>query len=223
MVSNRSESMEQHLIGQFHGKPVLQAIIEAFGEELDELEQAFSDLRDKRWIDTAEGAQLDGIGTIVNQPRQIADAIQIAFFGFQEQDNALGFEQGRFRDYWETWLQSANLSDPEYRKILRLKVFKDVSSGTAEDTIVSIRRIFDAPYVVLSEIGNAKISVGIGRALDVNDLSIARTVDLIVRAGGVGVQDMSIFDYENYFGFFEQPNAKGFETGSFADGVSVIF
>lgn len=223
MSSNRTESMEKHLIGQFQGKQILHAIIESLGEELDELEQAFSDLRDKRWIDTAEGAQLDGIGTIVNQPRQIADAIQIAFFGFQEQDNALGFEQGRFRDHWETWLQSVNLSDPEYRKILWLKVFKDVSSGTAEDTIVSTRRIFDAPYVVLSEIGNAKISVGIGKVLDVNDLSIARAVDLIVRAGGVGVQGMSMFDYENYFGFLGQPNAKEFETGSFADEISVIF
>ncbi len=223
MSSNRTESMEKHLIGQFQGKQILQAIIEALGEELDELEQAFSDLRDKRWIDTAEGAQLDGIGTIVNQPRQIADAIQIAFFGFQEQDNALGFEQGRFRDHWETWLQSVNLSDPEYRKILWLKVFKDVSSGTAEDTIVSTRRIFDAPYVVLSEIGNAKISVGIGKMLDVNDLSIARAVDLIVRAGGVGVQGMSMFEYENYFGFLGQPNAKGFDVGSFADEISVVF
>uniref|UniRef100_UPI004027862E DUF2612 domain-containing protein n=2 Tax=Megasphaera TaxID=906 RepID=UPI004027862E len=166
MSSNRTESMENHLIGQFQRKQILQAILEALGEELDELEQAFSDLRDKRWIDTAEGAQLDGIGTIVNQPRQIADAIQISFFGFQGQDNTLGFEQGRFRDPWETWLQSVSLRDPEYRKILWLKVFKDVSSGTAEDTIVSTRRLFDSPYVVLNEIGNAKILVGIGKVLD---------------------------------------------------------
>nr|DAI65671.1 MAG TPA: Protein of unknown function (DUF2612) [Caudoviricetes sp.] len=223
MSSNRTESMEKHLIGQFQGKQILQAIIEALGEELDELEQAFSDLRDKRWIDTAEGAQLDGIGTIVNQPRQIADAIQIAFFGFQDQDNALGFEQGRFRDEWETYLQSVNLSDPEYRKMLWLKVFKDVSSGTAEDTIISTRRIFDCPYVVLSELGNAKITVGIGRMLDVNELAIARAVDLIVRAGGVGVKGMTMFEYENYFGFLGQPNAKGFDVGTFPDDIDVVF
>ena len=30
--------MENHLIGQFQGKQILQAIIEALGEELDELE-----------------------------------------------------------------------------------------------------------------------------------------------------------------------------------------
>ena len=222
-MAKRSESMENHLIGQFKGKRVLRAILEALGEEMDELEQVFADLRDKRWIDTGEGAQLDGIGTIVNQPRQIADAIQIAFFGFQGQDNALGFEQGRFRDQWETWLQSVNLSDPEYRKLLWLKVFKNISTGTAEDTIVSTRRIFDAPYVVLSELGNAKIFIGIGRLLNKNELAIAKAMDLIVRAGGVGVKGMSMFNYDNYFGFLGQPNAKGFEVGSFADDITVIF
>lgn len=222
-MAKRSESMENHLIGQFKGKRVLRAILEALGEEMDELEQVFADLRDKRWIDTGEGAQLDGIGTIVNQPRQIADAIQIAFFGFQGQDNALGFEQGRFRDQWETWLQSVNLSDPEYRKLLWLKVFKNISTGTAEDTIVSTRRIFDAPYVVLSELGNAKIFIGIGRVLNKNELAIAKAMDLIVRAGGVGVKGMSMFNYDNYFGFLDQPNAKGFEVGSFADDITVIF
>lgn len=222
-MAKRSESMENHLIGQFKGKRVLRAILEALGEEMDELEQVFADLRDKRWIDTGEGAQLDGIGTIVNQPRQIADAIQIAFLGFQGQDNALGFEQGRFRDQWETWLQSVNLSDPEYRKLLWLKVFKNISTGTAEDTIVSTRRIFDAPYVVLSELGNAKIFIGIGRVLNKNELAIAKAMDLIVRAGGVGVKGMSMFNYDNYFGFLGQPNAKGFEVGSFADDITVIF
>ena len=222
-MAKRSESMENHLIGQFKGKRVPRAILEALGEEMDELEQVFADLRDKRWIDTGEGAQLDGIGTIVNQPRQIADAIQIAFFGFQGQDNALGFEQGRFRDQWETWLQSVNLSDPEYRKLLWLKVFKNISTGTAEDTIVLTRRIFDAPYVVLSELGNAKIFIGIGRVLNKNELAIAKAMDLIVRAGGVGVKGMSMFNYDNYFGFLGQPNAKGFEVGSFADDITVIF
>lgn len=222
-MTKRSESMENHLIGQFKGKRVLRSILEALGEEMDELEQVFADLRDKRWIDTGEGAQLDGIGAIVNQPRQITDAVQIAFFGFQEQDNAQGFEVGRFRDDWETWLTSVNLSDPEYRKILWLKVFKDVSIGTAEDTIVSTRRIFDAPYVVLSELGNAKIFIGIGRVLNENELAIAKAVDLIVRAGGVGVKGMSMFNYDNYFGFLGQPNAKGFEVGLFADDITVIF
>lgn len=222
-MSNRTESMQNHLIGQFKDKKALGAILQALGDEMDELTRVFDDLQNKRWIDTGEGAQLDGIGTIIDRPRQIADAVTIPFFGFDDQDNALGFEKGRFRDSWEVWLSSVNLSDPEYRKILWMKVFKDVSTGTAEDTITSTKRIFDAPYVALSEVGNAKITLGIGRVLQDNELAIARAVDLIIRAGGIGVAGTSMFDYDNYFGFFDQPNAKGFETGTFADEISIIF
>lgn len=218
----RAERMQGHLLAQFANKPILYAILDAFGAELDEVGKAFRDLKEKRWIDTAEGAQLDGIGQIVNQPRQIKDAIPLSFFGFDGQDNALGFDVGRFRDSWEVWLHSVNLSDPEYRKILWCKVFKDVSNGTAEDTIISTKRIFDAPYVSLTEVGNAKITLGIGRLLTTNEIALARAVDLIVRAGGVGVQGMSSFNYDNYFGFWGQPNAKGFDVGLFADGVQIF-
>lgn len=221
-MSSHSERMKQHLIGQFWDKRVLAAELEALGEELDELAQVFDDLKSKRWIDTGEGEQLDGIGRLINQPRQIADAVQLSFFGFFGQENAQGFEVGRFRDDWEIWLASVNLNDEQYRKILWLKVFKDISHGTAEDTIASTKRIFNAPYVSLAEVGNAKIFIGIGRILTDSEIHLVKAVDLIVRAAGVGVQGMSHFDYDNYFGFLGQPNAKSFDVGFFADDIQVI-
>ena len=218
----RAERMQGHLLAQFANKPIFYAILDAFGAELDEVSKAFTDLKEKRWIDTGEGAQLDGIGQIVNQPRQIKDAIPLSFFGFDGQDNALGFDVGRFRDSWEAWLHTTTLSDPEYRKILWLKIFKDVSNGTAEDTIASIKRIFDASYVPLVEVGNAKIALGVGRFLTTNELALARSVDLVVKAGGVGVLWINHFDYNNYFGFSDQQNAKGFDIGHFADAITIL-
>jgi hypothetical protein len=44
-------------------------LITPFIEEVQELETVFNDLREKRDIDNAEGAQLDGIGDIVDLPR----------------------------------------------------------------------------------------------------------------------------------------------------------
>ena len=68
---SRTESMANHLISQFQEKPVISAIIEAFGDELDELDTVFTALRRDRWIDTGVGAQLDGIGDIVARDRTI--------------------------------------------------------------------------------------------------------------------------------------------------------
>ena len=212
-----AERMQGHLIGQFQDKKVIAAILEALGEELDELQTVFTDLRDKRWIDTGEGKQLDGLGEIVGQSRQIAEALAIPYFGFEDQPGAMGFEQARFRDYDETWLESYNLADPEYRLVLWAKVAKNTAGGTAEDTISSLKFIFGAPYAFLQEVGNAKIAVGIGRRLTKGDTLLADAVDLTVRAGGVGVEWQTLFDYDAYFGFLGQQNAKGFEAGSFAD------
>lgn len=214
----RTESMHEHLIAQFHDKPVIYAELQALGEEMDLLDKAFADLRDLRWIDTGEGVQLDGIGTIVGQDRQIANAVAVPFFGFYGQIGTMGFEQARFRDYGEAWLSSYNLSDAEYRLVLWAKVAKNITNGTAEDTIRSLMFIFDAPTVWLEERGNAKIAVGIGRQLGMDDILLAEAFDLFIRAGGVGILERTYFDYENYFGFLGQKNAKGFEEGSFADG-----
>lgn len=212
-----SERMKNHLIAQFDSKKVMSAVIDSLGAELDEIAAAFEALKEKRWINTGEGAQLDGIGSIVCQSRQIDDAVQIAFFGFFDQPNALGFGLGRFRDSWETWLESVNLNDAEYRFLLWQKVAKNTSGGTSEETIKSIGFIFSAKHVFLDELGNAKVSIAIGRILTPNDISIANAVDLLVRAGGVGVERQSYFDYDNYFGFLGQPNAKGFDEGIFAN------
>lgn len=209
--------MQSHLIGQFQEKEVIVAILEAIGEELDELDKVFDDLKNKRWIDTGEGKQLDGIGEIVGQSRQIAEALAIPFFGFQGQIGTMGFGQARFRDEKETWLATYNLADPEYRLVLWAKVAKNISNGTAEDTIRSLKFIFSAPYVFLEEVGNAKIAVGIGRRLTKGDMLLADAVDLMVRAGGVGMEWKRHFNYDAYFGFLGQSNAKGFEVGSFAD------
>lgn len=220
-MSDRAASMEAHLIGQFIGKPVFEAFLAAIGGEMDELDRALSDLRDKRWIDTGEGAQLDGIGELVDQARQVSDAVTIPFFAFEGQPNAQGFDVGRFRDDWEGWLTSVNLGDPEYRMVLRAKIRKDTSPGTTEDTIASLRFIFDADRVVINDIGNAKFSAAIGRRLNENELSVARALDLFVRAGGVGITDASHFDSDNYFGFYGQKDAKGFENGTFADSIEL--
>lgn len=220
-MSDRAASMEAHLIGQFIGKPVFEAFLAAIGGEMDELDRALSDLRDKRWIDTGEGAQLDGIGELVDQARQVSDAVTIPFFAFEGQPNAQGFDVGRFRDDWEGWLTSVNLGDPEYRMVLRAKIRKDTSPGTTEDTIASLRFIFDADRVVINDIGNAKFSAAIGRRLNENELSVARALDLFVRAGGVGITDASHFDSGNYFGFYGQKDAKGFENGTFADSIEL--
>lgn len=58
------------LIAQFKDKPKLEAFLNAVSSELQAFEDASFELNSLLDIDLMEGAQLDGIGTIVVEPRQ---------------------------------------------------------------------------------------------------------------------------------------------------------
>lgn len=204
---------------QFDGAPNLEAYVEALGEELQELFGAFDDLKTKRWIDTGEGAQLDGIGRLVNQGRQITKEVQPIYFGFRTQPHTAGFGKAPMRraGSHSSMLASSNLSDIQYRLLLWAKVWKNHAKGTAEDTIRSVKFIFQAPEVRLDEKGDAHISIGIGKLLTREEIQVAKAVDLFVRMGGVQIDDFTQYSEKDYFGFLGQPHSVGFEQGPFAD------
>ena len=196
-------------------KPILRAIIEALGAELDELNTAIIDCKNKRWINKADGVQLDKIGEIVVQSRQIDKAIAMKLFGFYGQPNTVGFGQARFREHGEDNLETYVLADAEYRMILAVKAVMNNSQCSAEETLQSLRYVFNAP-IRMEEIGNAQIIVSVGRRLSDNEKVLANAINLIVRAGGVSIEYKSFYNQNHYFGFLGQPNAKGFGVGEFA-------
>ena len=210
---SRSASMINHLLMQFSQSVNMHIFLDALGQELDELTQALEDLQNKRWIDTGSGVQLDNIGVLIDRSRQIAGSIQLEFFAFFDQPNALPFNVGRFRDTPAVpYTATSTLDDETYRPVLWHKVSKDTTKGTAESTIESVKFIYNAPFVTLTELGNAKIGIGIGRELTDNDIVLARALDLFVRAGGVGLDFVEEIP-DPFFGFVDQADAKGFEIG----------
>lgn len=209
----RTESMINHLLMQFSKSVNMHIFLNALGEELDELSQALEDLQNKRWIDTGSGVQLDNIGILIDRSRQISGSIQLEFFGFFDQPNTLTFGIGRFRDTTAVpYVATSILDDETYRPVLWHKVYKDVTDGTAESTIDSVKFIYSAPFVTLTELGDAKIGIGIGRELTDNDVTLARALDLFIRAGGIGLDFVEEIP-DPFFGFVDQTDAKGFEVG----------
>ena len=218
------DRMRTHLISQFQWEPgstkekrVLKAEIEALGEKLNELRDVFLALRNNRWIETGIGNQLDGIGQIVDRSREIGQAIAIKFFGFYDQPNTGTFDEARFREADEDNLESYRLNDTEYRAVLKQKVINNSSRATTEDMIRSLKYIFDAPQIMINEIGNANVVVAIGRKLTDNQIMLARATDLVVKPAGVGLYYRVHYNANDYFGFNGQPYARGFEDGRFVD------
>ena len=210
---SRAESMINHLLMQFSQATNMHIFLNALGAELDELTKALEDLQNKRWIDTGAGVQLDNIGVLIDRSRKIEGAIQLEFFAFFDQPNALPFDVGRFRDTPAVAYTATSILDDEtYRPVLWHKVSKDTTTGTTESTIESVKFIYNAPFVTLTELGNANIGIGIGRELTDNDIVLARALDLFIRAGGVGLDFVTEIP-DPFFGFVDQGDAKGFEVG----------
>lgn len=203
------------MLAQFDNNTVMQAFFYAVAQEIELLNAAFDDLKNKRWIDTGEGVQLDGIGEIIDRGRLIGAAIYLEYFGFAGQNGAKNFGEARFRTHDDPMTATTKLADPEYRLILWSKVFKNNSLGYVNDTVKSVQFIFNVNNVIIQDAGNAKFMIGVGKKLSANEILLAKSLDLMIRAGGVGCVFMSQFD--GYaFGFAGQKYAKGFGQAPFS-------
>lgn len=199
-------------------KPKLESFVRALYKPMNGLESAFKQLLEERWLDTAYGAQLDGIGDIVGQSRYIDESMYTYFFGFSSQPYTTGFNQARIRRDWEQAAgQSARLSDEEYRKVLYWKIAVNNGHGTAPEIAQALRGIFGVTDVRIKDIGNAKMIIWIDKIPNVNDPLLTNARRWIPKLAGVGVQVL-LGSAGKPFGFLEQ-GFYGFGVGSLSTEI----
>lgn len=133
----------------WEGKEVFDRSLQLLLSETTELEEVFRSLKQDRTIERATGKQLDIIGKIVGQPRELVDAGMIEYFAFQGVE--LGKPYGDTNNlavggvYWDMTRPlngNVTLTDTEYRLFIRAKIFKDNSRGTPEDLTDFMRFVF---------------------------------------------------------------------------------
>jgi hypothetical protein len=74
LVDDHSDRAVANLLGQFRGKPRLEAFVRALVDQVQEVEAAFWELATERTIGAAVGAQIDGLGAVVGLARASLDA-----------------------------------------------------------------------------------------------------------------------------------------------------
>lgn len=114
-----TEKLRVDLAEQFKEQPVIDAFIEAIGEQLNDVRQFFSDLRTQRTIQTAIGKQLDGVGdNVVLNRREAGDMVS-----YKQPDYILDDEQYRVYLIYKIWRNSCSCT---YRDIIKaFKMFWD--------------------------------------------------------------------------------------------------
>lgn len=136
---------------QFKDKTIFDKYLQLILIELATLQGVFKDLMQLRSIDTATGTQLDNIGYIIGQPRELLNVSDSPFFGFNGAVGAKTFGDsddvsigGRWRHSSEPESGDRYLNDSEYRRIIKAKILKNTSNCSYDDIERGLVTLFDA-------------------------------------------------------------------------------
>lgn len=202
-------------LGQFVGKPRLEALVRSLQVPINVLDAALYQVSRSHDLNTAIGAQLDGIGSILGQPRTINAAIYIAFFGYSSQPATTGYGKAPYRRFNEAYKTTAQLNDADYRTILRLKIVLNNAHGTHADILTAAQVMFDEPNILVETLLNGNVWIQIPKKISASDTIYDEAKGFIPKAAGVGLK---IFDYAGpaVFGYAGKSNAVGYGKGPYA-------
>lgn len=185
---------QSRLATQFREATNLINYIKSLLSESNDLEQVFQDLLEKRFIDTAEGVQLDVLGVIVGQPRDFKVEVVDIFFGFRASIGGDTFgtigdagQGSNFRSVSDIEFAEVTTDDTTYRILIRAKIAKNISRSTINETIdIVLQGITSATTVVVSE-SMAEFRLQFPGTLSDNDKLLLARTNYVPRPAGVSV------------------------------------
>lgn len=220
---NFLDDMRSRITEQFKSKTVIDKLLQLEAKNREELQQVFKDLLQLRSIDEARGVQLDIIGRIVGQPRELIGVTLYDYFAYAGYVN--GETYGDLSDpsqggvyYSEGDSLGGNIlfDDETYRLYIKSKIIKNQTASTPEELISFVSFLFgqDTPIYLVE--GDAHINIFIGRelsALEINLLNFTSyeagyPTRLIPKTVGVSLNYSSFIP--GSFGFLGVPSAGGF-------------
>ena len=209
---------------QFKEKDIFDRYLQLLIGGKVELQEVFRQLMQERSIDTATGAQLDIIGEIVGQPRELIDTALLTFFAFQGYPDAQSYGDlsdtgagGPYYDIRNPLAGNTLLTDEQYRLFIKAKIIKNSTNATPDQFTDFMKFVFGVDLSVVVAEGNAEFTIMLGKELSSFERVLLNYVSyssgypsrFIPKPIGVGI-NFGEFISTNYFGFQGAPNAKGY-------------
>lgn len=169
-VDYRAEALDR-VTEQFQQAEVFKRYLLTLLDGYDDIQQCLKDVMQLRSIDTAEGKQLDIIGDIVGQSRELPGADLREFFGFEGAINAHSMGElgstvgGVFYTLGDELGDNVVLTDAQYRMVIKSKIFRNSFRSTPEDLITALNQIFNTTGTEIVEDGGGKAVVVIHKEL----------------------------------------------------------
>jgi hypothetical protein len=234
-VIDYTEQARTRVTEQFKNKQVFDNYVQILTRGEIDLQNTFKDLLQLRDIDSATGAQLDIIGRIVGQDRELIAADLYDFFGMIGALNAFPMGDindpavgGIFYSYGIDLGGNVELDDETYRIFIRAKIYKNITASTPEQFIQAIKLIFGLDQVAVVAEGDASVTVLLGGQLSNFQRVLLTYISysqgypsrLIPKTVGVRI-NFGEYIPNAYFGFADSPGALGFGdiSGTYGYGL----
>ena len=202
-----------HVLSQHRDHANSEGFFRSFYAPLTGAANALDDLTLALILDHAEGNRLDLIGSIVGAVRGVAEGVKLPFFGFRGYPETLPFKVGRLRRSGEPTATTYVLPDTEYRITIRAKIALNNARGTAPEIEAAARVAYRAPRATAIDMGNASVTLRVGRAVPESDPLFRTLPKLMGRAAGVRL-NVIFEDATVPFGFRGYAGTYGFGIGT---------
>lgn len=201
-----------NVLPQHHDRPLTEALVKALLRPLASAGQAAHAMLAALDMDTATGARLDQIGSIVGITRIVPQAVFLEYFGFEGQLGATGFGQARMRGQNDAAATSYTLPDAEYRSLIRAKIALNNGHGTSPEIRDALAQAFRTSRVSVRDQGTARARAFIGRLAAQQEIIASVLPRILPRMAGVTLE-LSFYEPGRVFGFAGQFEAAGFGIG----------
>lgn len=197
------------LTGLYQDKEKAKALLGVLTEGLNDLEAvlfiiALLDDIDAKGPDGQylnRGVVLDITGTRYGQPRRLSGAVPLLYFGWDEDNDALGWGEedeeltgGSWHEDGQPLTADALMDDPTYRVAIRMRRVKNSTRLISFETIIAaLLHVFpDIPdlgeySLVLDETAGA-VLVGLGREPTALEIALLRYTGAFPKPAGVSIQ-----------------------------------
>jgi hypothetical protein len=141
-------------------------------------------------VDIETGETLEVIGRIVGAPRPILRAAEFDVFGYAGNDSYTNYNVAPYIGDGEAI--DAPLNNDLYRKLVKAKIARNISDGTADSIIQLVEIITGVKVTALICNGDKSFDIGIASPLDNTTLYLIENLDLIPRPQGTRLGEIFI-------------------------------
>jgi hypothetical protein len=141
-------------------------------------------------VDTVSGEMLDVIGRIVGAPRPILRAADFDVFGYAGNDSYTNYNVAPYIGDGEA--VDAPLNNDLYRKLVKAKIARNISDGTADSIIQLIEIIVGVKVTALVDNQDKSFDIGIAEPIDNTTMYLIENFDLIPRPQGTRLGEIFI-------------------------------